>query len=392
MKQKLYFLICIVAIIVSCNKKNETNIVTIGMSSDIHIEISSLFDKVEFVQLETKENSLVGFNVEKMELYNGRLFLLNQTGAHKNILCFSIDGKFLYEIDRIGQGKGEYSFLNDFIVDYKKEELVLFAQNRVLYFDLDGKYLEERILKKDIPVSSAYCLNDSTYVIYNSFAYNKGEALVYYLDSEELTVRYEYDKIQNYFYCTGTPLVSIYDGDVLFYNNNDTVYNLSNGENKYFVDFGEKHEAAKRNLKSINLEGNRELQLTKFLEYSKKGEYKLVTSWGENDDFVYITLINLETAVSQMGMPAFKYILYNKAARKSYSSADIYWDNIGLKTLKNMRILGQKEGMLLALLDGSFSKEDEKRMSLSNHLNKNQLLLRQEDDNPVLVILRSNCK
>ena len=85
---------------------------------------------MDFIPLETTDRGLTGLHVTRIECFEDRIYLLNKMSSHSSILCFNKeDGRFLFVIDRIGQGPEEYSYLNDFLIDIDKRNIVLLSEN-----------------------------------------------------------------------------------------------------------------------------------------------------------------------------------------------------------------------------------------------------------------------
>jgi hypothetical protein len=97
-----------------------------------------LADSLRYVALETNENILVS-NVLKVVVYHNRLYIHDSS---RKIMVFSMEGKFLFEIDNLGLGPGEYSSLQDFCVSDGRINLLDLNGRKLLRYNAsDGSYV-----------------------------------------------------------------------------------------------------------------------------------------------------------------------------------------------------------------------------------------------------------
>jgi hypothetical protein len=132
------------ALLFACEKKqNEsTDIEYIDINSPEKINFTDLFKEYHLIFPETNDSSLFGLEIQRIERFKDKIYLLNQKQSGKNILCFDINGRFLFAIDRMGYGPGEYTYLENFFIDTKYNKIILVCENTTwFYFDLDGNFL-----------------------------------------------------------------------------------------------------------------------------------------------------------------------------------------------------------------------------------------------------------
>lgn len=107
--------------------------------------LSSICDTIKYIKLETSKECLLA-DIDKIKYHNKKLYILDRR-VSKSLFIFDLEGKFINKIKRIGRGPGEYTLLQNFFIDKKNNQLVLFSDNhKLLYFDCTGKYLSERKL------------------------------------------------------------------------------------------------------------------------------------------------------------------------------------------------------------------------------------------------------
>jgi hypothetical protein len=101
-------------------------------------------DSVRYVPLETNDDVLIS-SIEKIDVADGFIYIHDAT---KKIMKFDMSGKFVYAIDRVGLGPGEYSSIYDFCVRDGKVEVLDLENRRLLsYRASDGKFIRSIPLK-----------------------------------------------------------------------------------------------------------------------------------------------------------------------------------------------------------------------------------------------------
>ncbi len=178
MSKQLYIILVLILFIGCRNKSSEPkDVKTIEVSSKNTHDTSKLSDIItdcEFIPLETNNECLIG-QIDKIEISNDNILTLDSRNA-KNILRFSINGKFLNKISSLGRGPEEYSQVNDICLDPYSDDVGILTENNILIFDPSGKFVR----KLDIPVYGyKIAWYDRKIVIYNG-----GKSDLYEADSE----------------------------------------------------------------------------------------------------------------------------------------------------------------------------------------------------------------
>ena len=168
--------------VVGCQSKEKqiaSYQIKINENQATDMSLSDFFPNVTYVPLETSDKSLLGY-VTKLEIWDNRIYVLDQLISRALFVFDLKTGRFLYKIDRKGNGPGEYVLLTDFFIDKKKRTIHLVANGRkVIHFDYNGKFVSE----EDLPLAqcsfmlplgnSGYCLlyqptADTDYLLYFS--------------------------------------------------------------------------------------------------------------------------------------------------------------------------------------------------------------------------------
>lgn len=143
MKHILFFL-SIALLCNSCFSDNQKSVDTI----EINIKpLSSISDvksqKVNFVMLDDKDGAELFSTISKMIIVNERIYILD--GNLSIIYIYNLNGDFLWKIDKVGQGPGEYIRLRDFNVKGNLLYLYDDITRRLLCYDLNERQLVKTI-------------------------------------------------------------------------------------------------------------------------------------------------------------------------------------------------------------------------------------------------------
>ena len=105
MKLKNTLFTLLVCIFASCGggSQKTSDEMTISMKTNVPVE--ELVKDATLVPLETTDDCLLG-DLEKIYESDGRLYIQDMKGT--TIFVFDISGKFLYKIERLGEGPEEY--------------------------------------------------------------------------------------------------------------------------------------------------------------------------------------------------------------------------------------------------------------------------------------------
>jgi hypothetical protein len=395
MKKSVFIFIPFLMILFSmCGDKSPNKqIATIDSESRTGVKLSDIFSGVNVIELETADSSLVGLSIEKIEYYKGKFFVLNQLSTHRNILCFDADGKFLYTIDRIGSGPQEYTYLGTFVIN-KSEDLLILSLERGDYdfYDLNGNYLKRIKTADEYFERQIVYKNNDVYIAHNdSEARPEGYNLLS-LNPETFDITDKSDVIKEEFYETGFPPLSIFEGNILFYSNNDTIYDISNSiyhrHPLYFLKLDKKTVLSKKNLKNRDF-SDHELLGQEVSSLFSQGQIVFFTSLFENEKWISVNLVKGGEKNNPDKLPYVnKFVLYDKETGISYLSENIIFDMFNLDKLYNIKIAASVPGKLYGLLDKVFSEKEIIKIKESNFLSEKEkeiLINRDISDNPVLI-------
>ncbi|MDR1340803.1 MAG: 6-bladed beta-propeller [Prevotellaceae bacterium] len=380
----------------SCsNNKTGSNrsIEIIYAKSDIKESASNIFEQIKVIPLELTDLSLIGKSIDRMEIWDGKLFMRNfigmvvGKGAYFNILCFDLSGKSLYNIDRIGQGPGEYTCFFDFFVDENLQHLILVGENkRFMHFDLNGNFLYNIYSDDQYYARHSIYLNDSTYLSLNDAAEPvpgfEGYSLLY-IDAASMNVRHKTNSI-NEFYFTGNQPFSKYGDRILCHTFIDSIFDISDSANvkaAYYFYYSDIQETLHQNwTKMTKMERNHSSD-----ESYSSGQSTHIHAMYETAKYLVFGCMKANPEANN----SINYILfYDKKNKKVYDSDNIDFDGF---ILKNVELLGTYDESLYCILYSEITDEDKEKIRNSKAFSdedRKTLLEHSFEDNPLLFVLK----
>lgn len=200
-------LISIIALLlqIGCNfgnnkKLDQSNVKIIPVTpfSKDKINLSSFATDIKYIPLETPKGHTIA-HIKKIFYNKGKFYIVDYKKKH-SVYCFNIKGKFLFEINNVGKGPGEYIELTDACLTYNKGSLALadISQNKILFYDLNGVFINEQKLPKNLYFSN-FCMHKDFNVLLAQSSLLKDAP-----DSKKKkpTVEYAYNHFTLYNYIT----------------------------------------------------------------------------------------------------------------------------------------------------------------------------------------------
>ena len=233
----------------SCNQQiinRDSTVCKIDLKKTISPSFYDYFSRVEIIPLETSETSLLKYVGERIYL-DSKYYILDT--RQKKILVFDENGNFLYDINKHGNGPGEYTELYSFYFNPFTGDLDLLSpMGGILRYDSLGQNFKEKIpLPLTVPaVHQFIALDKDTYLLFSDS--REGNKMVVYNIVQRKIISELYDLpkflLFNTFYhhtyspfyiCEGkVHFVQSYNGDVFTFENNSLIP-------KYHWDFGEQN-------------------------------------------------------------------------------------------------------------------------------------------------------
>lgn len=128
-----YILLFSLLILFSCKREHDKTFEKIDLfapEEDEVITLSDIASDVEYIPLQTTENSYIG-RIASMKAV-GKFFYIHELNQ---ILCFDKSGNFLFRLNKSGRGPGEYEFLMGFNVNEKNTYLAIKSYKCILIYN-----------------------------------------------------------------------------------------------------------------------------------------------------------------------------------------------------------------------------------------------------------------
>lgn len=314
---KIWLSIGIVIILIGCNKKAYKYdsckfIYPVNIDARNDVSIFDLFDTIEIVPLETQKDCLISWGTP--QIYKNQIFVLEN--RQNIVLCFDLNGKFLFRIDNIGRGPTEYQALWSLSFDRFNNRLLLLETSGTIHeYSLDGHFIRKINRPKELTsIQRIEATNRDTLIYYTTFNDKKFH---YYSRKAKKMINsiYEEDERLN-----SSANLYYYNNQLYFLpsNHGNIVYNLTNTEleSMYFWDFGKRnYEPEKLKFPQINEEQWKKIEIKWMLNnipYSFTEIY-------ENNTYCYL-LLNLNYTVNFVNKtpPQQVHIFYNKLTGKYF--------------------------------------------------------------------------
>lgn len=176
-------LILIVSLLVlnSCmhNSSVKENAFLVDYCKDAVFDWDSMIQIEEVIPLETKDSCLLSY-ARKCIMGDNRIVYYDE--KQKTIFVFDGEGTFLYNIDALGGGEGEYTIIKDVVMSYDKKSILILDNSSILAFDAGTGQYQYRIKLDENIASNFY-----------QFV-NVGKQFFYFWSTDKDNYLYSYEK------------------------------------------------------------------------------------------------------------------------------------------------------------------------------------------------------
>jgi hypothetical protein len=335
------------------------------------IYTSSIFDSISYLTLPLSNNTIIG-SIDKIEIHKSRYYFWDKTG--KKIWCFDFLGNYIFQIDKRGQGPGEYLQIYDFDIDKERQQIQILDRSlrKILCYDLNGNYIKD--IKMEVAASQFTVLQDG-FLLYtkgvdifmgrdkNTYGFN-----LFKSDSvENLQERYfPYNDITENI--IGFKTFATHDQQIFFhYARNDTIYEFDHIGHmicKHLFDFGK----YRLPLKSIS-------DKQTMSDYDNKSDYTRIFESFSTSQHMFITYI-YEMRI--------RFLLFYKQSKKIINGSFLENDIDGI-SFANPSPMQTWQNQLIYIKEVS-DIVDQKKDGKYLYESIPQLRHLKENDNPVIVI------
>ena len=125
--------------------------------------------EVRYVPLETTDQSLIQ-GIHKMATSDDKIVICDL--VQNTVFIFDKDGHYINSINKEGPGPQEYSSIQNFAVDFQKEEIYICdypLKYRILTYSFDGGFIRESKLDQKIWPSILYNYDESHLIAYDNY-------------------------------------------------------------------------------------------------------------------------------------------------------------------------------------------------------------------------------
>ncbi|MDR1340555.1 MAG: 6-bladed beta-propeller [Prevotellaceae bacterium] len=283
----------------------KNNIIPVDFDKPEVLSVFDYFKSVELIPLETGEDVLIG-QLQKIIHYQDRYYTLDR--QQHIVHVFDETGKFVFKIDRRGQGPGEYPSLDDIHISRFTDHLeLLCAMGFVYEYDLSGEFIEMTRVTNEYLRAVHECISLDKNTILFFAAFHHPYRLVYYDRHKQQIIHEDFEE---------SDILGAMFNYSSFYRYNDNwyfyrpfcqeVYKLEKNRMKtaYTWDFGKFNRDFRETHFSVAAQNN---PYTRFDEISAQIPYWLLET-GENNRFVISRIkINGE----------FANLIYDKSIQQS---------------------------------------------------------------------------
>lgn len=152
-------------------KNIEKTTVTPGITTNDNIPASKLFEKIRYIPVETTDSFLIG-HIDKILILDNKFILVDKYKTH-SVFIIDSAGRKISQINKRGNGPGEYHTISDVSIDYQNNEIIIWSDilQKIMNYDLNGNFKSET--KIDVYGSRVQKFSDNRFTFYSLFSPNK---------------------------------------------------------------------------------------------------------------------------------------------------------------------------------------------------------------------------
>ncbi len=237
---------------------------------------------IKKVELEFSENAAIG-DINKIIEFDDKIFVFDRFYS-KKVIAFDLDGNFLYQVGRQGDGLGEYSGIADFSINEYDKQIILLDGGQILAYEMGkGTYVNSK--KLNFQANRLQWMED-----FYAFYSTDGDYQLILTDSKfQNTMRY-FKNIRHLFQPYQSFVLSP-DHSLYFHLDlHDTIYKLRPEllpEPGYIIDYG---------TYNVTQEDWKNIKLTDFDKIPSRFAAKRITTrfFLRSDSHIYFTFMENE--------------------------------------------------------------------------------------------------
>ena len=230
------------------------NLIKVNLEKPQKASLFDYFSRIELIPLETNDDVLIGY-CEEINYYQDRYYLIDR--AQHRVYVFDNAGKFVFQINKRGQGPGEYNYLCSIFLNPFTNNIDLTSDGLIYSYDLEGNYKKTSLNPEN---ASGYfynfiALNENVYVCSLLRGWKTDDYRIHYYNLKENKIihkEYNDDAFLNVYvfisFTSHTPFYE-YNGKWFFYRFVDNVtyeVGMDSLIKAYTWDFGKYNYEAKK--------------------------------------------------------------------------------------------------------------------------------------------------
>jgi hypothetical protein len=356
--------------------QNANEPVKLSLIENEYTDFYANIDSIKIIPLETTDKSLIG-NISRIFVIRDTLFIVDYYKT-KSIFAFDMKGRYLYKINKTGNGPGEYLSINMVHIDHSTIQIIDWLSWKWIKYDLSGNLQAE---KKIEPNPSDFIEIDDRTML---FAYNRyspqtpyqvvfsdnnllaKETAFPFINTRDLTSDSfsEFQKLEN--------------GEILYhYHMCNSIFQIKGNE------ITPKYDLALNNISDVEsfYERTKNLNMREFVKEKETSDLVRHYTFLELKDVLYIDYIKHTKAYT---------VIVSKKNYQTYTSIAVDIKKRSMYIL--FPIAGYYDNALLSSIDESFftfSKENQKLFY--SHLKEIEDIqrikkLENSEDNPLICI------
>ncbi|MGE4414075.1 MAG: 6-bladed beta-propeller [Bacteroidales bacterium] len=147
--KRLIFIIMIIALFSCTEEDKPKDLRVIDLAGNVGktsiVNLSEIAENIEYIPLETNDESLLASPLMHLNFENGRLYIRQ---FQTEIKIFSQDGKFIKSFNKQGRGPQEYEGLYRFYVDPSTNNLFVYSYKGLTEYNNEGDFIKRILFKQ----------------------------------------------------------------------------------------------------------------------------------------------------------------------------------------------------------------------------------------------------
>jgi hypothetical protein len=136
------FLVFILTFLLGCISKPNTDkpLLELDITQNSEVKFSEIFSNISYLPLKSHKKGVYDL-IDKLIVTSDRIYMFDYYN-NKSLYIFGLDGNFINQLSRSGNGPSEYIEVNDFNINEMKGLIeILETRNAIIQYDLSGNFV-----------------------------------------------------------------------------------------------------------------------------------------------------------------------------------------------------------------------------------------------------------